>query len=139
MNKLQKNLPGSAELEKAYKNKKGSEVSMGFTEKTSRGTKDTDVLVFDRIGIINKVGDQKSSTKGALLRGTSNKLFTMLFRAKANYQDAYNIFRTMGMDIAEAATAVSNIKQKSEAMKLNGISAQAVKNELFFHEFNHKS
>jgi hypothetical protein len=62
----------------------------------------------------------------------------MLFRAKANYQDVYNIFRTAGMNNADAKTAVSNIKQQSEAMKLNGISAQAVKNELFFHELNHK-
>ena len=42
------------------------------------------------------------------------------------------------MNNADAKTAVSNIKQQSEAMKLNGISAQAVKNELFFHELNHK-
>jgi hypothetical protein len=138
MNILQKNLPTPSELERAYKNEGHSEVSMGFTEKTNRKTKDTDVLVFDRIGTIKKAGGQNSSAKGALLRGASNKLFTMLFRAKANYQDVYNICRTAGMNKADAKTAVSNIKQKSESMKLNGISAQAVKNELFLHGLHHQ-
>jgi hypothetical protein len=138
MTKLHTNLPTTNQVERAYKNEGRSEVSMGISEKINRNTKDTDVLVFDRIGTIKKAGDQNFSAKGALLKGASNKLFTMLFRAKANYQDVYNIFRTAGMNNTEAKTAVSNIKQQSEAMKLNGISAQAVKNELFFHEFNHK-
>jgi asparagine N-glycosylation enzyme membrane subunit Stt3 len=138
MTKLQTNLPSKSQLERAYTNEGRSEVSMGFTEKTNRNTKNTDVLVFDRIGTIKKAGDQNSSAKGALLRGASNKLFTMLFRAKANSQDVYNIFRTAGMNNAQAKTAVSSIKQRSEELKLNGISAQAVKNELFFHEMNSK-
>lgn len=136
MNKLQTNLPASSQLESAYKNEGRSEVKMGFNEKTNRNTKDTDILVFDRIGTIKKAGDQNSSVKGALLRGASNKLFTMLFRTKANYQDVYNIFRTAGMTPEEARKGVKNIKTQSEQMNLGGISAQAVNNELFFHELN---
>ena len=120
----------AADLEKDYEIQPGNLVEMDFTTKKGRLEKATDILIFDRMGNTAKTNNQGKPIRGALLRGASNKLFTMLFRTKANNQDVYNIFRTNGMNPAQADAALSNVKAKSEQLKLSGISAQAVQFEI---------
>ena len=129
MSKVPTHRISSDQLERAS-NKARSEVEMDLTKKSGRSDKSRDILIFDRMGSTTKINSQGKPVKGALLRGASSKLFTMLFRTKANYQDVYNIFRTNGMSSKEAAEALSNVKTFSEQNKLSGISAQAVQHEI---------
>lgn len=129
MSKVSTHHISSGQLERAYNNA-GSNVEMDFTKKSGRSEKHSDILIFDRMGGMKKIDSQGHPVKGALLRGASNKLFTMLFRTKANHQDVYNIFRTNGMNPKEAKAALLHVKMVSERQKLSGISAQAVQEQL---------
>lgn len=127
-------------FEKSYLNEpkgplerqKTSKVTADVTQKsTRREKKDTDILIFDRIGKTG-ITDTKGKNKiGGLFRGASNKPWTALFgRVKANNQDVYNIFRSHGMSQEEALAALKNVKDTSNNMKLSGISSNAVSTEI---------
>jgi len=128
-------------FEKSYLNEpkgplerqKTSKVTADVTQKsTRREKKDTDILIFDRIGntgILDTIG--KKHKIGGLFRGASNKPWTALFgRVKANSQDVYNIFRSHGMSQEKALQALKNVKDTSNNMKLSGMSSNAVKTEI---------
>jgi hypothetical protein len=127
-------------FEKSYLNEpkgplerqKTSKVTADVTQKsTRREKKDTDILIFDRIGNTG-ITDTKGNNKiGGLFRGASNKPWTALFgRVKANNQDVYNIFRSHGMSQEKALQALKNVKDTSNNMKLSGMSSNAVKTEI---------
>jgi len=110
-----------------------SKVTADVTQKSTRQEKkDTDILIFDRIGntgILDTKGEKYKI--GGLFRGASNKPWTALFgRVKANNQDVYNIFRSHGMSQEKALEALKNVKNASNNMKLSGMSSNAVKTEI---------
>jgi hypothetical protein len=109
-----------------------SEVTADVTQKsTRREKKDTDILIFDRIGKTGTTDTKGKNKIGGLFRGASNKPWTALFgRVKANNQDVYNIFRSHGMSQEKALQALNNVKDTSNNMKLSGMSSNAVKTEI---------
>lgn len=121
--------PSTERLDKNYLNQ-GSAVEAGVTNKPGRTQKQTDILIFDRIGSTTKI-DDNGPVEGMLFRGASHKaLAGLIGRKKADDQDVFNIFRTAGMTAQRASDALHNVKDKSAKLGLAGLSALAVSEQL---------
>ncbi len=121
--------PSTERLDKNYLNQ-GSAVEAGVTNKPGRTQKQTDILIFDRIGSTTKI-DDNGPVEGMLFRGASHKaLAGLIGRKKADDQDVFNIFRTAGMTAQQANDALHNVKAKSAKLGLAGLSASAVSEQL---------
>ena len=121
--------PSTERLDKNYLNQ-GSAVEAGVTNKPGRTQKQTDILIFDRIGSTTKI-DDNGPVEGMLFRGASHKaLAGLIGRKKADDQDVFNIFRTAGMTAQRAYDALHNVKDKSAKLGLAGLSALAVSEQL---------
>jgi hypothetical protein len=116
-------------LDENYRNQ-GSPVEADITTKPGRTQKQTDILIFDRIGWTKKI-DDNGPVEGMLFRGASHKaLAGLIGRKKADDQDVFNIFRTAGMTAQQATDALHNVKDKSAKLGLAGLSASAVSEQL---------
>ena len=121
--------PSTARLDENYRNQ-GSPVEADITTKPGRTQKQTDILIFDRIGSTKKI-DDNGPVEGMLFRGASHKaLAGLIGRKKADDQDVFNIFRTAGMTAQQASDALHNVKDKSAKLGLAGLSALAVSEQL---------
>ena len=121
--------PSTKRLDENYRNQ-GSPVEADITTKPGRTQKQTDILIFDRIGSTRKIND-KGPAEGMLFRGASHKaLAGLIGRKKADDQDVFNIFRTAGMTAQRASDALHNVKDKSAKLGLAGLSALAVSEQL---------
>ncbi len=121
--------PSTERLDKNYLNQ-GSAVEADITTKPGRTQKQTDILIFDRIGSTTKI-DDNGPVEGMLFRGASHKaLAGLIGRKKADDQDVFNIFRTAGMTAQQATDALHNVKDKSAKLGLAGLSASAVSEQL---------
>ena len=106
------------------------DVRADLIDTSGRAKKNTDVLVFDRIGI-------STATQGAdalLYKRVSNnsalkKIRNFLMgRHTARAQDVYLIFRTHGMNEKAARTATQHVANASKG--LSGLSATALEYQL---------
>ncbi len=106
------------------------DVRADLIDTSGRAKKDTDVLVFDRIGT-------STATRGAdaLLhkRASNNSAFTklrnfLMGRYTAKAQDVYLIFRTHGMNEKEARAATQHVANASKG--LSGLSAKELEYQL---------
>ena len=116
-------------LDENYRNQ-GSPVEADIATKPGRTQKQTDILIFDRIGSTTKI-DDNGPVEGMLFRGASHKaLADLIGRKRADDQDVFNIFRTAGMTAQQANDALHNVKAKSAKLGLAGLSASAVSEQL---------
>ena len=97
---------------------------------TERGLKDTDVVVWSRVGASRiKPGQDSGLYKAKSFSGPFAKL-RAAFSSKAKAQDIYDICRSHGMTTQQAGKAMVNIKQASDRLGLSGFSAKALNHEL---------
>jgi len=121
--------PSTTRLDENYRNQ-GSPVEADITTKPGRTQKQTDILIFDRIGSTKKI-DDNGPVEGMLFRGATHKaLAGLIGRKKADDQDVFNIFRTAGMTAQQASDALQSVKDKSTNLGLAGLSASAVSDQL---------
>jgi hypothetical protein len=116
-------------LDENYRNE-GKPVEADITSKQGRTQKQTDILIFDRIGVTRKTNEQ-GPVEGMIFRGANHKaLAGLIGRKKADDQDVFNIFRTAGMTAEQASDALQSVKDKSTNLGLAGLSASAVGDQL---------
>ena len=121
--------PSTKRLDENYRNQ-GRPVEADITSKQGRTQKQTDILIFDRIGITRKINED-GPVEGMLFRGATHKaLAGLIGRKKADDQDVFNIFRTAGMTAQQASDALQSVKDKSINLGLAGLSASAVSDQL---------
>ena len=121
--------PSTKRLDENYRNQ-GRPVEADITSKQGRTQKQTDILIFDRIGITRKINED-GPVEGMLFRGATHKaLAGLIGRKKADDQDVFNIFRTAGMTAQQASDALQSVKDKSMNLGLAGLSASAVSDQL---------
>lgn len=121
--------PSTKRLDENYRNQ-GRPVEADITSKQGRTQKQTDILIFDRIGITRKINED-GPVEGMLFRGATHKaLAGLIGRKKADDQDVFNIFRTAGMTAQQASDALQSVKDKSTNLGLAGLSASAVSDQL---------
>ena len=121
--------PSTKRLDENYRNQ-GRPVEADITSKQGRTQKQTDILIFDRIGITRKTNED-GPVEGMLFRGATHKaLAGLIGRKKADDQDVFNIFRTAGMTAQQASDALQSVKDKSINLGLAGLSASAVSDQL---------
>ncbi|MEO0315873.1 MAG: hypothetical protein RI928_2329 [Pseudomonadota bacterium] len=89
--------------------------------------KDTDILVFSRIGATSIAGKDGNPLKGGLFKSSSSGFFNNLFKYKARKADVLAIFRTAGMSKTDADNALRNVTETSKKQGISGLSAKAVK------------
>lgn len=121
--------PSTKRLDENYRNQ-GSPVEADITTKPGRTQKQTDILIFDRIGSTRKINDN-GLAEGMLFIGASHKaLAGLIGRKRADDQDVFNIFRTAGMTAQEAGDALQSVKTQRAKLGLAGLSASAVSDQL---------
>lgn len=104
--------------------------SAEYMARPTRTTKDTDIVIFDKVGA-SRVNPGKD---GGRFRATgeANWLAKIrnAFKPKADGQDIYDIFRNHGMSKKDAAVALAHVKVASDKLGLSGFSAKAVEDQL---------
>jgi hypothetical protein len=96
--------------------------------------KDTDILVFSRIGTTNITGKDGNPLKGGLFKSSSSGFFNNLFKYKARKADVIAIFITAGMSKTAAENALSKVTETSKKQGISGLSAKAVKAEVDYYQ-----
>ncbi len=98
--------------------------------KSGRDLKETDVLVFSRIGFsAGSPLDKALLFKGVGDHSPLKKIRNFLMgRHKATEQDVLTMFKTNGMTNQQAKAALEFVKKKSE--NLSGFSAKAVSDQI---------
>lgn len=86
--------PSTKRLDENYRNQ-GSPVEADITTKPGRTQKQTDILIFDRIGSTRKINDN-GLAEGMLFRGASHKALAGLSASAVS--DQLNIMKTWSVD-----------------------------------------
>ena len=108
-------------------NSRGNEYVAQLESKAGRELKETDILVFFKIGKTTITGKDGNLLKGGLFKNSSSGFFNNLFKYKARKDDVIAIFKTAGMTPADAETAFNEVKQISKERGISGLSATAVR------------
>jgi len=111
-------------------NSKDQPFSAQLEAETLKSAKFDDILVFSRIGDIEIDGQDKTGSKGAFFKASSNGFFKNFFNYKASSKDVIDVFQRAGMSRDDAVRACKNVKELSKSRKLSGLSAYAVREQL---------
>ena len=111
-------------------NSRGNEYVAQLEPTAGRGLKETDILVFSRIGKTTIVGEDGSLLKGGLFKSSSSGFFKNLFKYKARKDDVIAIFKTAGMPEKDIQAAFTVVKAASKKLGISGLSAKAVSEQL---------